>query len=108
MFFNMKRIILFNYIIMFNEKLFVLKMVVIYGVNGVGKFNLLKGINFLKVIVLNKSFFDKDIFGKYIFVLKENIGIEFMELIIEFEIKIGILYIYFVEIMNIGIVFEIL
>nr|WP_289754050.1 hypothetical protein [Bacteroides acidifaciens] len=69
---------------------------------------MLKGINFLKAIALNKSFLDKDTFGKYIFALKENTGTEPMELTIEFETKTGIPYIYSVEIMNTGIVSEIL
>lgn len=108
MFPNMKRTTLSNHITMLNEKLPVLKMAAIYGANGAGKSNLLKGINFLKAIALNKSFLDKDTFGKYIFALKENTGTEPMELTIEFETKTGIPYIYSVEIMNTGIVSEIL
>ena len=87
MFPNMKRTTLSNHITMLNEKLPVLKMAAIYGANGAGKSNLLKGINFLKAIALNKSFLDKDTFGKYIFALKENTGTEPMELTIEFETK---------------------
>ena len=64
MFPNMKRTTLSNHITMLNEKLPVLKMAAIYGANGAGKSNLLKGINFLKAIALNKSFLDKDTFGK--------------------------------------------
>lgn len=93
MFPNMKRTTLSNHITMLNEKLPVLKMAAIYGANGAGKSNLLKGINFLKAIALNKSFLDKDTFGKYIFALKENTGTEPMELTIEFETKTGIPYI---------------
>ena len=89
MFPNMKRTALSNHITMLNEKLPVLKMAAIYGANGAGKSNLLKGINFLKAIALNKSFLDKDTFGKYIFALKENTGTEPMELTIEFETKTG-------------------
>lgn len=72
MFPNMKRTTLSNHITMLNEKLPVLKMAAIYGANGAGKSNLLKGINFLKAIALNKSFLDKDTFGKYIFALKRK------------------------------------
>lgn len=108
MFPNMKRTTLSNHITMLNEKLPVLKMAAIYGANGAGKSNLLKGINFLKAIALNKSFLDKETIGKYIFALKENTGTEPMELTIEFETKTGIpyIYIYSVEIMNTGIVSE--
>ena len=94
MFPNMKRTTLSNHITMLNEKLPVLKMAAIYGANGAGKSNLLKGINFLKAIALNKSFLDKETIGKYIFALKENTGTEPMELTIEFETKTGIPYIY--------------
>lgn len=89
-----KRTTLSNHITMLNEKLPVLKMAAIYGANGAGKSNLLKGINFLKAIALNKSFLDKETIGKYIFALKENTGTEPMELTIEFETKTGIPYIY--------------
>lgn len=106
MFPNMKRTTLSNHITMIDGKLPVLKMAAIYGANGAGKSNLLKGINFLKALALNKSFIDKENIGKYIFALKENAGTKPMELTIEFVTNSGIPYIYSVEIMNTGIVFE--
>lgn len=106
MFPNMKRTSLSNHIAILDGKLPVLKMAAIYGANGAGKSNLLKGINFLKAIALNKSFLDRESVGKYIFALKENAGAEPMELTIEFVTKTGIPYIYSVAIMNAGIVFE--
>ena len=106
MFPNMKRTTLSNHIDTLNGKLPVLKMAAIYGANGAGKSNLLKGINFLKAIALNKSFVNKESIGKYIFMLKENAGSEPMELTIEFVTKSGMPYIYSVEIMDTGITFE--
>lgn len=106
MFPNMKRTSLSGHISMLNGKLPVLKMAAIYGANGAGKSNLLKGINFLKAMALDKSFLDKETFNKYVFALKEHAGSEPMELTIEFVTKTGIPYIYSVDIMNTGIVFE--
>lgn len=106
MFPNMKRTSLSDHISMLNGKLPVLKMAAIYGANGAGKSNLLKGINFLKAMALDKSFLDKETFSKYVFALKEHAGSEPMELTIEFVTKTGIPYIYSVDIMNTGIVFE--
>ena len=71
MFPNMKRTSLSKHITMINEKIPVLKMAAVYGANGAGKSNLLKGINFLKAIALNKNFLDKESIGRYIFALKE-------------------------------------
>ena len=106
MFPNMKRTSLSGHISMLNGKLPVLKMAAIYGANGAGKSNLLKGINFLKAMALDKSFLDKETFSKYVFALKEHAESEPMELTIEFVTKTGIPYIYSVDIMNTGIVFE--
>lgn len=81
-------------------------MAAIYGANGAGKSNLLKGVNFLKAIALNKSFLNKDNIGKYIFALKENAGADPLELTIEFVTKSGIPFIYSIEVNNTGITFE--
>lgn len=106
MFPNMKRTSLFNHIKVLNDKLPVLKMAAIYGSNGAGKSNLLKGINFLKTIATNKNFLDKEKVGKYIFALKENAGKEPLELAIEFVTKSGVPFIYSVEVNDTGVTFE--
>lgn len=106
MFPNMKRTSLSKHITKINEQLPILKMAAVYGANGAGKSNLLKGINFLKAIALNKSFLDKESIGRYIFALKENAGAEPLELTIEFVTKSGIPFIYSVEVINKGIIFE--
>ena len=106
MFPNMKRISLSNHIKVLNDKLPVLKMAAIYGSNGAGKSNLLKGINFLKAITTNKNFLDKEKVGKYIFALKENAGKEPFELAIEFVTKSGVPFIYSMEMSDTGVTFE--
>lgn len=106
MFPNMKRTSLSNHIAVINGKLPVLKMAAIYGANGAGKSNLLKGVNFLKAIALNKSFLNKENIGKYIFALKEDAGADPLELTIEFVTKSGIPFIYSIEVNNTGITFE--
>ena len=106
MFPNMKRTSLSNHIKVLNDKLPVLKMAAIYGSNGAGKSNLLKGINFLKAIATNKNFLDKEKVGKYIFALKENAGKEPLVLAIEFVTKSGVPFIYSVEVNDTGVTFE--
>lgn len=106
MFPNMKRTTLSNHITMLDGKLPVLKMAAVYGANGAGKSNLLKGINFLKAIATNKNFLNGDSVGRYMFALKEDAGDEPIELAIEFATKSGIPFIYSVEIAKTGITFE--
>lgn len=106
MFPNMKRTSLSNHIKVLNDKLPVLKMAAIYGSNGAGKSNLLKGINFLKAIATSKNFLDKEKVEKYIFALKENAGKEPLELTIEFVTKSGAPFIYSVEMDDSGVTFE--
>ena len=106
MFPNMKRTTLSNHITMLDGKLPVLKMAAVYGANGAGKSNLLKGINFLKAIATNKNFLNGDSVGRYMFALKEDAGDESIELTIEFATKSGIPFIYSVEIAKTGITFE--
>lgn len=106
MFPNMKRTSLANHIKILDDKLPVLKMAAIYGANGAGKSNLLKGMNFLKAIATDKDFLDRDSIGKYAFALKENAGNEPVELTIEFVTKSGIPFIYSVEVSVAGVIFE--
>lgn len=106
MFPNTKRTSLSNHISTFSDKLPVLKMAAIYGSNGSGKSNLLKGVNFLKEIASNKDFLNKENIGRYIFALQEKAEAESLSLTIEFITKLGVPFIYSVEIANSGIEFE--
>ena len=60
MFPNMKRTSLSNHIEVLNDSLPILKMAAIYGANGAGKSNLLKGINFIKALATDKNFLGKE------------------------------------------------
>ena len=106
MFPNLKRTSLSNHIMMLDNKVQALKMAAIYGANGAGKSNLLKGINFLKALATDKNFLNKDNVGKYFFGLKKDAATHPIELTIEFVTKAGIPFIYSVEITKSGIKFE--
>lgn len=106
MFPNMKRTSLSKHINVFEDKVAVLKMAAIYGSNGAGKSNLLKGLNFLKELATDKTFLDKESVGKYFFGLKKDAGIQPLELTVEFITKAGVPYVYSVEITRGGIKFE--
>ncbi len=83
-----------------------LKMAAVYGANGAGKSNLLKGINFLKTITTDKNFLNTKNVGKYFFKLKNNAGDTPMELMAEFLARDGMVYIYLVKISQEGILYE--
>jgi hypothetical protein len=106
MFPNMKRTSLSKHINVYEDKVAVLKMAAIYGSNGAGKSNLLKGIKFLKALVTEKNFLDKNSVGRYFFGLKKDAGIQPLELTVEFITKAGLPYVYSVEITRSGIKFE--
>lgn len=106
MFPNKKRTSLSNHISMAADKLPVLKMAAIYGSNGAGKSNLLKGINFLKALATNKAFLNKEIVSKYFYAFKKDAGQVPMELTIEFTTKSGVAFIYSIEIVKSAVSYE--
>ena len=106
MFPNMKRTSLSNHISMAADKLPVLKMAAIYGSNGAGKSNLLKGINFLKALATNKSFLNKESIGKYFYAFKKDASQAPMELTAEFTTKAGLAFIYSIEIAKSAVSYE--
>lgn len=106
MFPNMKRTSLSNHIEVLNDNLPILKMAAIYGANGAGKSNLLKGINFIKALATDKNFLGKESIERYFFALKEDAGVQPIELTIEFITKEGMPFIYSVEIGRQGILYE--
>lgn len=106
MFPNMKKTSLSKHINVFEDKVAVLKMAAIYGSNGAGKSNLLKGLDFLKELATDKTFLDKESVGKYFFGLKKDAGIQPLELTVEFITKAGVPYVYSVEITKGGIKYE--
>lgn len=82
---NLKRTRLTNHIYK-NFSLPVLKISAIYGANGAGKSNILKGLDILQDFILNKDYIKEDnIYNNYRFLLTEenknlpvSIGIEFI------------------------------
>lgn len=107
MFPNIKRTTLSDHINVFKDgKLAVLKMAAIYGANGAGKSNLLKGANFLKALASDKDFLNEDNVCRYFFALKEDACSQPMELAVEFLTAGGEAYIYAVEIDSTGILSE--
>ncbi len=106
MFPNRKRTSLSKHINVFEDKVAVLKMAAIYGSNGAGKSNLLKGLDFLKELATDKTFLDKESVGKYFFGLKKDAGMQPLELTVEFITKAGVPYVYSVEITKGGIKYE--
>jgi len=106
MFPNMKRTSLSNHISMAADKLPVLKIAAIYGANGAGKSNLLKGVNFLKALVTDKSFLNADTVGKYFYAFRKDATAHAIELTLEFVTKVGVAFIYSVEIGKSGIKYE--
>ncbi len=110
MFPNMKRTTLsshYNIITPSKDKtLPILKMAAIYGANGAGKSNLLKGISFLKELTTKKTFLNREKVDNYCFKLKSDAGEQPIELTIEFATSAGVIYIYSVEITKTGITYE--
>lgn len=106
MFPNMKRTSLSEHISVVNNEIPVLKMAAIYGGNGTGKSNLLKGLNFLKALATDKDFLSKSQIGNYFFGLRADAGVDPIELTVEFVTLSGIPFVYSVEIMKDGISYE--
>jgi hypothetical protein len=106
MFPNMKRTSLSSHIYTFKEQVAVLKMAAVYGGNGAGKSNLLKGIDFLKELATNKSFLNSSTVGKYFYALKPNVAAEPISLTVEFVTSAQEPYLYTVEVGMDGIVSE--
>lgn len=106
MFPNLKRISHSNHIYEHEGKLPVLKMAAIYGSNGSGKSNLLKGINFLKALATDKSFLDKSSILKFFYGLKNDAGVQPLQLTIEFATQSKVAFIYAVGIAKTGIKYE--
>lgn len=108
MFPNLKRVTLSNHINYVQDKLPVLKMAAIYGSNGAGKSNLLKGVNFLKEFTTNRRFVDNRSILNYFYGLKKDVGSQPIELAIEFVTKAGLPFLYDVEIGKTGVRRELL
>ena len=103
MFPNMRKESLTNHITMAAEVLPTLRMAAIYGANGAGKSNMLKGVDFIKLLVTNKDFLNQSKVSRYFYALKKNPASQPINLAIEFVTKAGKAFIYSVGIGEDGI-----
>ena len=108
MFPNMRKESLPNHITMAAGVLPTLRMAAIYGANGAGKSNMLKGVDFIKLLVTNKDFLNQSKVSRYFYALKDDPASQPITLTIEFVTKAGKAFIYAVEIGEDGIKSEIL
>lgn len=106
MFPNMKRKSLSGHISMVSDSIPVLKMAAVYGANGAGKSNLLKGLKFIKALTTHKDFLNEENIGRYFYAFRKGADSEPVELCIEFTIKEDLAFIYSVEIAANGIQYE--
>ena len=83
-----------------------LRMAAIYGANGAGKSNMLKGVDFIKLLVTNKDFLNQSKVSRYFYALKDDPASQPITLTIEFVTKAGKAFIYSVGIAKDGIKFE--
>ncbi len=81
----------------------ILKQAAIYGSNGAGKSNLVKGLSFIRDFVLNKDFLDKTEIAKYFFALMPEPKNNPIEMAVEFIAKNKKAYIYQIRISENGI-----
>lgn len=108
MFPNMRKESLPNHVTMAADSLSILKMAAIYGANGAGKSNMLKGVHFIKRLVSKKDFLNQSKVSIYFYALKKDPASQPINLTIEFVTKAGKAFIYYVEIGEDGIKSEVL
>lgn len=108
MFPNMRKESLPNHVTMVADSLPILKMAAIYGANGAGKSNMLKGVDFIKLLVTKKDFLNQSKVSRYFYALKDDSASQPITLAIEFVTKAGKAFIYYVEIGEDGIKSEVL
>ena len=103
MFPNQKRTTHFAHIYSEDKAVPVLKQAAIYGANGAGKSNLIKGISFIQSFITDKNAFDSDSIQRYFYRLKEDVGGAPISILVEFVANNKITYIYDVKISKQGI-----
>ena len=108
MFPNMRKESLPNHVTMAAKVLPTLRMAAIYGANGAGKSNMLKGVDFVRLLVCNKDFLNPSKVSRYFYALRDDPASQPITLTIEFVTKAGKAFIYSVEIGEDGIKSEIL
>ncbi len=86
-----------------NYAVSILKQAAIYGSNGAGKTNLIKGLSFIKNFVLNKEFLDKIDIRKYSYALLPEPNESPVEIVIEYIANNGVGYIYKIAVSQKGV-----
>lgn len=107
MFPNMKRTLLPSHVYTANRDVPVLKQAAIFGQNGSGKSNMVKGLEFLKAFVLNRDFLKNIDLTQFFFNLKPRNEEEPLYLALEFEIEKHYFF-YEIEIVKSGVKREML
>jgi AAA15 family ATPase/GTPase len=102
MFPNMKRTLLTSHIYTAGRDIPVLKQAAIFGQNGSGKSNMVKGLEFIKTFVLNRDFLKNIDLEQFFFNLKPQSDTEPMYLAIEFEIASKYFF-YEIEVLKSGV-----
>ena len=108
MFPNQKRTTLFDHIYSSDKSVPVLKQAAIYGANGAGKSNLIKGVRFIQQFATDKNAFDVNSIQRYFYRLKDDMGIKPLSITVEFLARNKVTYIYTVEIASYGVECEVL
>ncbi|MBF1463186.1 AAA family ATPase [Prevotella pallens] len=103
MFPNTKKTSLTDHISLSAGKLPVLKMAALYGANGAGKSNLMKGIEFVKLLTTKRGVITQSNVSRFFYALRKDAGSCPIELALEFVTKDGQPFIYSVSISKNGI-----
>ena len=106
MFPNQKRTTHYAHIYSSDKSVPVLKQAAIYGANGAGKSNLIKGISFIQAFVTDKNAFNADSIQRHCFRLKEDAGKAPISILVEFKAHNKITYIYDVKLSDQGVDYE--
>lgn len=106
MFPNQKRTTHYAHIYSSDKTVPVLKQAAIYGANGAGKSNLIKGISFMQAFATEKNAFNADLIQRYCFRLKDDAGTAPISILIEFKAQNNVTYIYDVKLSDKGVDYE--
>lgn len=102
MFPNMKRTLLPSHVYTADREIPVLKQAAIFGQNGSGKSNMVKGLEFIRTFVLNRDFLKNIDLNQFFFNLKPREEDEPLYLAVEFEME-GQYFFYEIEILKSGV-----
>jgi hypothetical protein len=102
MFPNMKRTLLTSHVYTSGREVPILKQAAIFGQNGSGKSNMVKGLEFIKAFALNRDFLKNIDLEQFTFNLKPQSDSEPIYLATEFELD-GKYFFYEIEVLKSGV-----